>query len=233
MAAAALLSVTLVPVLVGFWVRGKIRPAERTPVGRLLTGVYSPVLGFVLKRRAWVIVGAVVGLGATVVPLSRLGSEFMPPLWEGDLLYMPTTLPGVSITEAREILQQTDRIIYTFPEVQHVFGKVGRADSATDPAPLSMIETTIALKPRSEWRPGMTPAKLIEELDAALRIPGLTNAWTMPIRARIDMLSTGIRTPVGIKIAGPDLNRARAAGGARSRRSCGTFPERRACTRTG
>ncbi|MYI47147.1 MAG: efflux RND transporter permease subunit, partial [Gemmatimonadetes bacterium] len=146
-----------------------------------------------------------VGLGVTVVPLTRLGSEFMTPLWEGDLLYMPTTLPGVSITEAREILQQTDRIIYTFPEVRHVFGKVGRADSATDPAPLSMIETTIALKPRSEWREGMTPERLIEELDAALRIPGLTNAWTMPIRSRIDMLSTGIRTPVGIKIAGPDL----------------------------
>ena len=205
MAAAALLSVTLVPVLVGYWVRGRIRPAASTPVGRLLAGVYWPVLGFVLKRRRWVMVGAVVGLGVTVVPLSRLGSEFMPPLWEGDLLYMPTTLPGVSISKAREILQQTDRIIYTFPEVRHVFGKVGRADSATDPAPLSMIETTIALKPRSEWRPGMTPAKLIEELDAALRIPGLTNAWTMPIRARIDMLSTGIRTPVGIKIAGPDL----------------------------
>ena len=205
MAAAALLSVTLVPVLVGYWVRGKVRPAERTPVGRLLAGVYWPVLGFALKRRGWVLVGAVVGLVATAVPLSRLGSEFMPPLWEGDLLYMPTTLPGVSITEAREILQQTDRIIYTFPEVRHVFGKVGRADSATDPAPLSMIETTIALKPRSEWRQGMTPDRLIRELDAALRIPGLTNAWTMPIRSRIDMLSTGIRTPVGIKIAGPDL----------------------------
>ena len=205
MAAAALLSVTLVPVLVGYWVRGKVRPAERTPVGRLLAGVYWPVLGFALKRRGWVLVGAVVGLAATAVPLSRLGSEFMPPLWEGDLLYMPTTLPGVSITEAREILQQTDRIIYTFPEVRHVFGKVGRADSATDPAPLSMIETTIALKPRSEWRQGMTPDRLIRELDAALRIPGLTNAWTMPIRSRIDMLSTGIRTPVGIKIAGPDL----------------------------
>ena len=205
MAAAALLSVTLVPVLVGYWVRGRIRPATSTPVGRLLGGVYRPVLGFVLKRRRWVMVGAVVGLGVTLVPLSRLGSEFMPPLWEGDLLYMPTTLPGVSITEAREILQQTDRIIYTFPEVRHVFGKVGRANSATDPAPLSMIETTIALKPRGEWRPGMTPERLIEELDAALRIPGLTNAWTMPIRARIDMLSTGIRTPVGIKLAGPDL----------------------------
>ena len=205
MAAAALLSVTLVPVLVGYWVRGRIRPATETPVGKLLGGAYWPVLGFVLKRRRWVMVGAVLGLGATLVPLSRLGSEFMPPLWEGDLLYMPTTLPGVSITEAREILQQTDRIIYTFPEVRHVFGKVGRADSATDPAPLSMIETTIALKPRSEWRDGMTPERLIDELDAALRIPGLTNAWTMPIRSRIDMLSTGIRTPVGIKIAGPDL----------------------------
>ena len=205
MAAAALLSVTLVPVLVGYWVRGRIRPAENTPVGRLLAGVYRPVLGFALRFRKLVIVGALVGLAATVVPLSRAGSEFMPPLWEGDLLYMPTTLPGVSITKAREILQQTDRIIYTFPEVQHVFGKVGRADTATDPAPLSMIETTIALKPRSEWRPGMTPEALIRELDAALSIPGLTNAWTMPIRARIDMLSTGIRTPVGIKIAGPDL----------------------------
>ncbi|MYI07045.1 MAG: efflux RND transporter permease subunit, partial [Gemmatimonadetes bacterium] len=177
----------------------------RTPVGRLLAGAYWPLLGFVLKRRGWVIVAAVAALATTIVPLSRLGSEFMPPLWEGDLLYMPTTLPGVSITEAREILQQTDRIIYTFPEVQHVFGKVGRADSATDPAPLSMIETTIALRPRSEWRSGMTPDRLIQELDAALRIPGLTNAWTMPIRSRIDMLSTGIRTPVGIKIAGPDL----------------------------
>ena len=205
MAAAALLSVTLVPVLVGYWVRGKVRPAGRTPVGRLLAGAYWPLLGFVLKRRGWVIVAAVAGLATTIVPLSRLGSEFMPPLWEGDLLYMPTTLPGVSITEAREILQQTDRIIYTFPEVQHVFGKVGRADSATDPAPLSMIETTIALRPRSEWRSGMTPDRLIQELDVALRIPGLTNAWTMPIRSRIDMLSTGIRTPVGIKIAGPDL----------------------------
>ena len=205
MAAATLLSVTLVPVLVGYWVRGRIRPARNTPVGRFLLHGYWPVLGFVLKRPRWVIVGAVMGMLATVVPLSRLGSEFMPPLWEGDLLYMPTTLPGISITQAREILQQTDRIIYTFPEVRHVFGKVGRADSATDPAPLSMIETTIALKPRNEWRPGMTPERLVEELDAALRVPGLTNAWTMPIRGRIDMLATGIRTPVGIKISGPDL----------------------------
>ncbi|MDE2804719.1 MAG: CusA/CzcA family heavy metal efflux RND transporter [Gemmatimonadota bacterium] len=205
MAAAALLSVSLVPVLVGYCVRGRIRSSDRTPVGRVLGGAYWPVLGFVLRFRRWVVAGAVLALAATVVPFSRFGSEFMPRLWEGDLLYMPTTLPGVSITEGREILQQTDRIIKSFPEVQHVFGKVGRADSATDPAPLSMIETTIALKPRNEWRPGMTPERLVEELDGALRIPGLTNAWTMPIRSRIDMLSTGIRTPVGIKIAGPDL----------------------------
>ena len=205
MAAAALLSVSLVPVLVGYCVRGRIRSSDRTPVGRVLGGAYWPVLGFVLRFRRWVVAGALLALAATVVPFSRFGSEFMPRLWEGDLLYMPTTLPGVSITEGREILQQTDRIIKSFPEVQHVFGKVGRADSATDPAPLSMIETTIALKPRNEWRPGMTPEGLVEELDGALRIPGLTNAWTMPIRSRIDMLSTGIRTPVGIKIAGPDL----------------------------
>ena len=205
MGAAALLSITLVPVLVGFWVRGRIRPATRTPVGRLLAGAYQPLLGFVLRFRAWVLALAVVALAATAATHHRLGSEFMPPLWEGDLLYMPTTLPGVSIGEAREILQQTDRIIRTFPEVRHVFGKVGRADSATDPAPLSMIETTIALRPRGEWRPGMTPERLIEEMDAALQVPGLTNAWTLPIRGRIDMLSTGIRTPVGIKIAGPDL----------------------------
>ena len=205
MAAAALLSVTLVPVLVGYWVRGRIRRPSATPAGRVLAGAYRPVVGFVLRFRGWVIGAAVIALLATWLPWSRLGSEFMPPLWEGDLLYMPTTLPGVSITEAREILQQTDRVIRTFPEVRHVFGKVGRAESATDPAPLSMIETTIALKPRSEWRPGMTPDALIAEMDAALTIPGLTNAWTMPIRGRIDMLSTGIRTPVGIKVAGPDL----------------------------
>ncbi|MDE2772695.1 MAG: CusA/CzcA family heavy metal efflux RND transporter [Gemmatimonadota bacterium] len=205
MASAALLSLTLVPVLVGYWVRGNIRPPSATPLGRMLARTYGPLLGLVLRRRAWVLGAAAAALVATAVPLSRLGSEFMPPLWEGDLLYMPTTLPGVSITEAREILQQTDRIIYTFPEVRHVFGKVGRADSATDPAPLSMLETTIALRPREEWREGMTPERLIEELDAALQIPGLTNAWTMPIRSRIDMLSTGIRTPVGIKIGGPDL----------------------------
>ena len=206
MAAAALLAVTLVPVLVGYWVRGRILPERKNPMSRLLIAIYTPVLDAVLRLRWLVLVVAVVALLVTAVPYSGLGSEFMPPLWEGDLLYMPTTLPGLSITKAREILQQTDKIIKTFPEVHHVFGKVGRADTATDPAPLSMFETTIMLKPPEEWREGMTPDKLIEEMDAALQIPGLTNAWTMPIKTRIDMLSTGIKTPVGIKIAGPDLS---------------------------
>ena len=205
MAAAALLSLTLVPVLVGYCVRGRIVPQDRNPVSRLLICVYRPVLSFVLRFRSSALAVALVALAVSLVPFSRLGSEFMPRLWEGDLLYMPTTLPGISITKARELLQQTDRIIKTFPEVDKVFGKVGRADSATDPAPLSMIETTIMLKPQGEWRAGMTPEKLIQELNAAIQVPGLTNAWMMPIEARIAMLSTGIKTPVGIKIAGPDL----------------------------
>ncbi|MDE0450210.1 MAG: CusA/CzcA family heavy metal efflux RND transporter [Gammaproteobacteria bacterium] len=205
MAAAALLSVTLVPVLVGYWVRGRILPEDRHPVSRFLTWVYRPILDAVLRFKVLVLGFAVLLLAITAVPFSRLGSEFMPTLWEGDLLYMPTTLPGISITKAAELLQQTDRIIRTFPEVDQVFGKIGRAETATDPAPLSMIETTIMLKPRNEWRPGMTPEKLTEELNAAIQVPGLTNAWTMPIKTRIDMLSTGIKTPVGIKIAGPGL----------------------------
>ena len=205
MAAATILAVTTVPVLVGYWLRGRVRPMERHPVSRLLAWLYRPLLDAVLRRKTVVIAAAVLGLAATAVPFARLGAEFMPRLWEGDLLYMPTTLPGISITKAGELLQQTDRILRTFPEVEHVFGKIGRADTATDPAPLSMIETTIRLKPRDAWRPGMTPDRLIEEMDAAIRVPGLTNAWTMPIKTRIDMLSTGIRTPVGIKIAGPDL----------------------------
>ena len=205
MAAAALLSVTLVPVLAGFWIRGRIRPAGRNPITWLLMALYRPVLRLVLRWRWAVLALTLAGAAATAVPVSRLGSEFMPPLWEGDLLYMPTTLPGVSITKAREVLQQTDRILRDFPEVETVFGKVGRADTATDPAPLSMIETTILLKPESEWRPGMTPDRLIAEMDDAIRFPGLTNAWTMPIKTRIDMLSTGIKTPVGVKLSGPDL----------------------------
>ena len=205
MAAAAILSVTIVPVLMGYWIRGRIRPESRNPVSRLLVAVYDPVLHFVLRWKWSVLVATLALLAATWIPYSRLGSEFMPPLWEGDLLYMPTTLPGVSIGKAREILQQTDRIIRSFPEVERVFGKAGRAETATDPAPLSMLETTITLKPESEWPAGMTPEKLTQEMNQAIQIPGLTNAWTMPIKTRTDMLSTGIKTPVGIKIGGPDL----------------------------
>jgi len=206
MAASAILAITLVPVLVGYWVRGRIRPEKRNPLNRLLIAVYRPVLEVVFRLRWPVLLLIVLLLAVTVIPYGRLGSEFMPPLWEGDLLYMPTTLPGLSVTKAREILQQTDKIIKTFPEVESVFGKIGRAETATDPAPLSMIETTITLKPESEWREGMTVEKLTDEMNAAIQVPGLTNAWTMPIKTRIDMLSTGIKTPVGIKIAGPDLN---------------------------
>jgi len=205
MAAASILSVTIVPVLMGYWIRGRIRPESRNPVSRLLIAAYRPVLHGVLRWR-WAVLGlTVVALVLTWVPYSRLGSEFMPPLWEGDLLYMPTTFPGVSVTKAREILQQTDRIIRSFPEVDRVFGKVGRADTATDPAPLSMLETTITLKPESEWPAGMTPETLVNQMNQAIQFPGVTNAWTMPIKTRIDMLSTGIKTPVGIKISGPNL----------------------------
>ena len=205
MAAAALLTVTLVPVLVGYCVGGRLRPERRNPIQRWSMGLYRPLLAFAFRFKWLVLVLALLVLVASLQPFAQLGSEFMPPLWEGDLLYMPTTLPGISITKAREVLQQTDRIIKSFPEVDRVFGKVGRADTATDPAPLSMIETTIMLKPESQWREGMTPDKLIEAMDAAIQVPGLTNAWTMPIKTRIDMLSTGIKTPVGVKIAGPDL----------------------------
>ncbi len=202
---AALLSVTVVPALMLLLVRGPILPEARNPLNRAVLALYRPLLAAALRWRLPVLAIAFVVLLVSVWPWQRLGSEFMPPLDEGDLLYMPTTLPGISITKAREILQQTDRIIATFPEVERVFGKIGRVESATDPAPLSMIETTITLKPREEWRPGTTMQSLIAELDAAIRFPGVTNAWTMPIKTRIDMLSTGIKTPVGIKVAGPDL----------------------------
>jgi len=206
MAAAAILAVTIVPVLLGFFVRGKMRSEEQNPITKYLTKLYHPIVDFVMKQR-WLVLGiALIVMVITYFPYSKLGSEFMPPLYEGDLLYMPTTLPGVSVTKAKEILQQTDRIIKTFPEVKTVFGKIGRAETATDPAPLSMIETTIQLKPRDQWRPGVTPESLVEEMNSAIQFPGLTNAWTMPIKTRIDMLATGIKTPVGIKIAGPDLN---------------------------
>ena len=205
MMGAALLAITIVPILMGYLIRGKIRPEHANPVNRFLIWIYHPIIKVVLKRKKAVIVAAVVILVVTGFPISRMGSEFMPPVNEGDLLYMPTTLPGISITKAKELLQQTDRIIASFPEVENVFGKIGRAESATDPAPLSMIETTIMLKPESQWRKGMTMDKLVDELDKAIQYPGLTNAWTMPIKTRIDMLSTGIKTPVGIKIMGEDL----------------------------
>ena len=205
MAAAALLAITFVPVVTGYLVRGRLLPERRNPLSRLLVFLYRPVIRAAIRVR-WLTIGvAVIALSATWYPLQRIGSEFMPPLYEGDLLYMPTTDPGISITKARQLLQQTDKIIRSFPEVERVFGKVGRAETATDPAPLSMIETTIMLRPEADWRPGMTREGLVEALNDAIQFPGLTNAWTMPIRTRIDMLSTGIRTPVGIKIMGDDL----------------------------
>ena len=206
MAAAAGLSVTLVPVLMGYFIRGKIIPEHRNPINRLLIAGYRPVIHAVIRfpKSTLVLAGAVLVVG--VWPITKLGSEFMPPLDEGDLMYMPTIYPGVSVDKAREILQQTDRLISTVPEVSRVFGKIGRAETATDPAPLTMIETVIQLKPREEWRDGMTPESLRAELDRVVNYPGLTNAWVMPIKTRIDMLATGIKTPVGIKVAGPDLS---------------------------
>ena len=204
-AMASIVAITILPVLMYWFVRGKIHPEERHPISRLLRFIYTPALNLALRFRWPVVVVAIIAIASIWIPMQHIGSEFMPPLWEGDLLYMPTTFPGVSITKARELLQQTDKIIKQFPEVESVLGKIGRAETATDPAPLSMVETTIVLKDPSEWRPGMTKEKLKRELDAAIQFPGVTNAWTMPIKTRIDMLSTGIKTPVGIKIAGPDL----------------------------
>ncbi|UCG87772.1 MAG: efflux RND transporter permease subunit, partial [Gemmatimonadota bacterium] len=212
MAGAALLSVTLVPVLMGYLVRGRVRAEAAHPVSRALQWVYRPALEFALRRPVIVILGAVVAFVVTVVPWRSLGSEFMPPLREGSILFMPTTVPGVSISQAREIMRYQDSVIASFPEVESVHGKVGRANTATDPAPLDMLETTITLKPPSDWRAGLSYERLIAELDAAVRLPGVTNAWTMPIKGRIDMLATGIRTPVGIKVFGPDLDTLQALG---------------------
>jgi Cu(I)/Ag(I) efflux system membrane protein CusA/SilA len=212
MAGAAFLSITLVPVLMGYLIRGKIRSEARNPINRFLRWLYRPVIGFV-TRRPWVVVaGALVVLAATVYPWRQLGSEFMPPLKEGSLLFMPTTVPGVSIAQSRKIMRYQDSVLASFPEVETVFGKAGRARTATDPAPLDMFETTITLVPREEWRPGMTYERLVAELDRAVQLPGVTNAWTMPIKGRIDMLATGVRTAVGIKIFGPDLDTLQALG---------------------
>jgi Cu(I)/Ag(I) efflux system membrane protein CusA/SilA len=245
MAAAALLSITLAPILMGWFIRGKIPSEEKNPINRLLIWLYHPVIDFVIKWRWPVVIGAALIIVQIFVPWNKwvverlpdgpvkqlaekanplfpfqnIGSEFMPPLYEGDLLYMPTTFPGISITKARELLQQTDKIIKSFPEVHHAFGKIGRAETATDPAPLSMIETTIMLKPEEEWpvvditdhngkvlaHRRRTADELVDALNNAIQFPGLANAWTMPIKTRIDMLSTGIKTPVGIKVGGPNL----------------------------
>ena len=206
MAASAGLSITLVPVLMGYFIRGKVIPEQKNPINRMLVATYQPVIHWIIRFPKATLAGAAVVLIVGLWPATQLGSEFMPPLDEGDLMYMPTTYPGVSIDKAREILQQTDKLIKTVPEVKRVFGKIGRAETATDPAPLTMIETVIQFKPRDQWREGMTPDGLREELDRIVRLPGLTNAWVMPIKTRIDMLATGIKTPVGIKIAGPDLS---------------------------
>lgn len=235
MGASALLAITIVPILMGYFIRGKILPEEKNPVNRFLIRIYRPAIRFVLKFRITTLMIALVAIAVTIIPLKRIGSEFMPPLNEGDLLYMPTTDPGISITKAKELLQQTDKIIETFPEVERVFGKIGRAETATDPAPLSMIETTITMKPEHDWPKRknvsrwysdwhlpdwlksflsklwpehriVTIDELVAELNASIQFPGLTNAWTMPIKTRIDMLSTGIKTPVGIKLMGDNLD---------------------------
>jgi Cu(I)/Ag(I) efflux system membrane protein CusA/SilA len=212
MAGAAFLSITLVPVLMGYLIRGKIRSERANPINRALQWVYTPVIRFALGSPWLVIAGAAVVLGVTVVPWKRLGSEFMPTLAEGSVLFMPTTVPGVSIAQARDIMRYQDSVLMTFPEVERVLGKAGRASTATDPAPLDMYETTITLKPEDEWRPGLTYDGLISQLDQAVRMPGVTNAWTMPIKGRIDMLATGVRTAVGVKIFGPNLDTLQALG---------------------
>lgn len=219
MAAAALLSITLSPVLMGFFIRGRIPQEDKNPINRFFIWLYHPLLDLMIRFRWLVIAASIVAVGSVIFAWKGLGSEFMPPLYEGDLLYMPTAFPGMSPTKARELIQQTDQVIRSFPEVHHVFGKIGRADTATDPAPMDMIETTIMLKPEGDWPAAniydgtgklvahrrRTVDELVSAMDRACRFPGLTNAWTMPIKTRIDMLATGIKTPVGIKVAGPDL----------------------------
>jgi Cu(I)/Ag(I) efflux system membrane protein CusA/SilA len=205
MAGAAFLSITLVPVLMLLFVRGRIMPEQKNPINRFLIWIYRPAIVRVMRWKKLTIAAALLALGLSVYPAMRLGSEFMPVLNEGTLLYMPSSLPSMSITKAGELLQTQDKILKTFPEVASVFGKAGRAATATDPAPTEMFETVINLKPQSEWRPGMTMDKLIAEMDKAMQFPGVSNAWTMPIKARIDMLATGIRTPIGIKVFGKNL----------------------------
>ncbi len=205
MGVSAILSITLVPVLMGYFIRGNVLPEHKNPINRVLIGGYFPILRKILQHPKMTLLIAILVVLGTYWPMQKIGSEFMPPLDEGDLMYMPTTYPGISIGKARELLQQTDKLIASVPEVETVFGKIGRAETATDPAPLTMIETFIQLKPKEEWRPGVTSDSLRRELDAFVNIPGITNAWVMPIKTRIDMLATGIKTPVGIKVSGPEL----------------------------
>ncbi|MFT4936482.1 MAG: Cu(I)/Ag(I) efflux system membrane protein CusA/SilA [Pseudoalteromonas distincta] len=205
MAGAAILSVTVVPVLMGYLIRGRIPSESANPVNRWLTWIYRPAIDWTLRRPRTVLLLALLAFLTTAWPLSRLGGEFIPAMDEGDLLYMPSALPGISVAQASDLLQRTDRMIKTVPEVKTVFGKAGRADTATDPAPLSMFETTIQFKPRDQWRPGMTPDKLVDELDRVVKVPGLANVWVPPIRNRIDMLATGIKSPIGVKVSGADL----------------------------
>lgn len=205
MAAAAMLSITLVPVLMGYLIRGRVKPENANPINRAISALYRPLLNAILQFPKMAVVLSILVAGTAFYPASKLGSEFMPELAEGDLLYMPSTFPGISVGKVRQLLQQTDRMIMSVPEVLTTYGKAGRAETATDPAPLTMIETTVRLKPQSEWREGMTLEKIKNELDKAVQVPGLTNAWVMPIKGRIDMLATGIKTPIGIKLAGPDL----------------------------
>lgn len=212
MAASAALAITLVPVLMGYFVRGKVRAEHANPVNRFLTFIYKPVLRLALTYPKSILAGALVILVVGFWPANKIGTEFIPPLDEGDLMYMPTTYPSLSVGEAREILHKTDRLIKTIPEVDTVFGKIGRAETATDPAPLTMIETFIQFKPKSEWREGVTTDTIKEELNQLVKFPGLTNAWVMPIKTRIDMLATGIKTPVGIKVSGPDLSKIESIG---------------------
>ncbi|TVP14629.1 efflux RND transporter permease subunit [Shewanella sp. KCT] len=212
MAAAAILSITLVPILMGYFIRGKIPKETSNPISRVLIALYKPALNLVLRFPKITLMLAVIALGSAWYPVTKMGSEFMPELEEGDLLYMPTALPGISASKAAEVLQQTDRLIKTVPEVKRVFGKVGRAETATDPAPLTMLETTIMLKPREEWREGVDLQGVIDQLQKTVKVPGLTNAWVQPIKTRIDMLSTGIKTPVGIKITGADVNELQKVG---------------------
>ncbi|MEJ6473316.1 CusA/CzcA family heavy metal efflux RND transporter [Pseudoalteromonas piscicida] len=206
MAASAGLAITLIPVLMGYFIRGKVVPEHKNPINRMLVAVYTPILKQVLRFPKLTLLAAAAITVVGFYPMDKIGSEFIPPLDEGDLMYMPTTYPSISIGKARELLQQTDKLIATVPEVKNVFGKIGRAETATDPAPLTMIETFIQLKPKAQWREGMTTEKLKAELDKLVQFPGLTNAWVMPIKTRIDMLATGIKTPVGIKVAGPNLD---------------------------